>query len=187
MKSSVGRSGPHRGGADPRRHRRGFVWRRSGSPAANPFVRRCATGLPGATNASSISRCIRFATSWAKCASSTRPDSTPQTALAALAPYADSPVELLSRLDAFVATSATTDFATVCYGVLDPSTGTFEYASAGHPPILLVPPGGEPWWLDEAQSPPLYGDDERLRPQATVTIAPGSLIVCYSDGLIERR
>ena len=110
-----------------------------------------------------------------------------RTALAALAPYADSPGELLSRLDAFVATSATTDFATVCYGVLDPSTGTLEYASAGHPPILLVPPGGEPRWLNEAQSPPLYGDDERLRSHATMTIEPGSLIVCYSDGLIERR
>jgi PAS domain S-box-containing protein len=110
-----------------------------------------------------------------------------RTALAALAPYAASPSELLTRLDAFIATTGITDLATVCYGVLDPSTGTFEYASAGHLPILLVPPAGEPRWLNEAQSPPLYGDDERLRPLAAVAVEPGSMIVCYSDGLIERR
>ncbi|HEY4348746.1 MAG TPA: PAS domain S-box protein [Gaiellaceae bacterium] len=110
-----------------------------------------------------------------------------RTALATLAPYADSPGELLTRLDAFIATSGTTDFATVCYGVLEPATGVFEYASAGHPPILLVSPEGETRWLDGAQSPPLCGDDERQRPDARVTLEPDSLLVLYSDGLIERR
>jgi anti-sigma regulatory factor (Ser/Thr protein kinase) len=110
-----------------------------------------------------------------------------RTALAALARYTESPGELLTRLDTFVATAGTTDFATVCYGVLDPATGVFDYASAGHPPILLVSPHGETSWLDAAQSPPLCGDDERQRPEATVTLEPGSLLVLYSDGLIERR
>lgn len=110
-----------------------------------------------------------------------------RTALAALARYTESPGELLTRLDAYVATTRTTDLATVCFGVLDTTTGRFEYASAGHLPILLVSPRGETSWLDQAQSPPLYGEDERTRPDAAVTIEPGSLIVCYSDGLIERR
>ncbi len=110
-----------------------------------------------------------------------------RTALAALARYTDSPGELLRRLDTFVATTDATDFATVCYGVLDPSTGLFEYASAGHPPILLVSPSGEARWLDEAQSPPLYGDDERQRPESKLLLEPSSLLVLYSDGLVERR
>jgi PAS domain S-box-containing protein len=110
-----------------------------------------------------------------------------RTALAALARYTDSPGELLTRLDRFVGTTGTTDFATVCYGVLEPATGVFEYASAGHPPILLVSPQGETRWLDEAQSPPLCGDDDRQRPQAKVILEPTSLLVFYSDGLIERR
>jgi PAS domain S-box-containing protein len=110
-----------------------------------------------------------------------------RTALAALARHTESPGELLTRLDAFVATTGTTDFATVCYGVLDPTTGSFEYASAGHPPMLLVSPRGETRLLDDAQSPPLCGDDVRPRPDARVAVEPGSLIVCYSDGLIERR
>ena len=86
-----------------------------------------------------------------------------RTALAALARYTESPSELLGRLDTFVATTDTTDFATVCYGVLDPVTGVFEYASAGHPPILLVTASGETRWLDEAQSPPIWGDEEHER------------------------
>ncbi len=110
-----------------------------------------------------------------------------RTALAALARYTDSPGELLTRLDAFIATTGATDFATVCYGVLDPATGLFEYASAGHPPILLVSPAGETRWLDEGQSPPMCGDDKRQRPQARLTLEPNSLLVLYSDGLIERR
>ena len=65
-----------------------------------------------------------------------------RTALAALAQHAESPGELLSRLDGFLARARTTDFATVCYAVLDPATGELEYASAGHPPMLLVSPDG---------------------------------------------
>ena len=110
-----------------------------------------------------------------------------RTALSALARYTDSPGELLTRLDAFVAATDATDFATVCYGVLDPATGSFHYASAGHPPILLVPPNGEPRWLEQGRSPPLCGDDERERGQASVKLEPNSLLVLYSDGLIERR
>ena len=110
-----------------------------------------------------------------------------RTALAALARYTESPSELLGRLDTFVATTYATDFATVCYGVLDPVTGVFEYASAGHPPILLVTADGETRWLDEAQSPPIWGDEEHERLQASVTLQPGTMLVLYSDGLIERR
>jgi serine phosphatase RsbU (regulator of sigma subunit) len=80
-----------------------------------------------------------------------------------------------------------TDFVTVCYGVLDPTTGVFEYASAGHPPILLLPPDGSPRWLSDALSPPLFGDERQLRPQAKLVLEPDSLLVLFSDGLIERR
>jgi PAS domain S-box-containing protein len=110
-----------------------------------------------------------------------------RTALTAFAPYADRPGLVLTRLDAFIAGTGVTDFATVCYGVLDPTTGVFEYASAGHPPILLLSPDGSPRWLSDASSPPLFGDERQLRPQAKVVLEPGSLLVFFTDGLIERR
>jgi PAS domain S-box-containing protein len=110
-----------------------------------------------------------------------------RTALAALAEHAVSAGDLLTRLDGFLARTRTTDFATVAYGVLDPSTGVLEYAAAGHPPTLVVSPTGATRWLDEARSAPLTGQDERERPHATTWLEPGSLLVLYSDGLVERR
>ena len=110
-----------------------------------------------------------------------------RTALAALAYHAEGPGELLERLDGFLARSRTTDFATVCYAVIDPATGVLEYASAGHPPMLVVSPAGETTWLDHARSAPLSGDSARVRPQESTLLEPGSLLVLYSDGLVERR
>jgi PAS domain S-box-containing protein len=110
-----------------------------------------------------------------------------RTALAALSEHADGPGELLTRLDGFLARSRATDFATVCYGVLDPISGVLEYASAGHPPMLLVSPAGEPNWLTDGQSAPLYGEGPPVRAQAATVLEPGSLLLLYSDGLVERR
>ncbi len=110
-----------------------------------------------------------------------------RTALAALAQQADSPGLVLSRLDEFLARTRTTDFATVCYAILDPTSGEVEYASAGHPPMLTVSPVGETAWLDDAQSPPLTGYGTGTRPDGAAMLEPGSLLVLYSDGLVERR
>ena len=110
-----------------------------------------------------------------------------RTALAALAEHAEGPGELLVRLDGFLVRHQTTDFATLCYAVIDPATGLVEYASAGHPPMLIVSPAGEISWLDRAQSPPLSGAGDRDRPQGSTLLEPGSLLLLYSDGLVERR
>jgi PAS domain S-box-containing protein len=110
-----------------------------------------------------------------------------RTAVSALAQHSASPGALLSRLDGFLARTQTTDFATVCYAVLDPATGEIEYASAGHPPMLVVSPEGATSWLDGAQSPPLTGLAGGLRRDRSARLEPGSLLVLYSDGLIERR
>ena len=111
-----------------------------------------------------------------------------RTALAALADHAAGPGELLERLDGFLARSKTTDFATVCYAVIDPATGILDYASAGHPPMLVVSPAGETIWLDQAQSgSALAATSPHARPHASTLLEPGSLLVLYSDGLVERR
>ena len=65
-------------------------------------------------------------------------------------------------------------------------------ASSSSPPQVtrrcsLVSPTGETRLLDDAQSPPLDGGDGRDRRQASVVLEPGSLLVLYSDGLVERR
>lgn len=110
-----------------------------------------------------------------------------RTALAALAPHADGPGWLLTHLAEFAAGPDGVDFATACFAILDPSTGRLRYASAGHPPMLVVGPDGESTWLDAAGSPPLFGRAARDRPEAETVLAPGATLVLYSDGLVERR
>jgi anti-sigma regulatory factor (Ser/Thr protein kinase) len=110
-----------------------------------------------------------------------------RSAFAAFAPDAAGPGELLSSLDRFAAGPGGVDFATACYAILDSEARRLTYASAAHPPILVVDPSGRAHWLQGGRSGPLYGalDDERI--EATVALEPGSLVLLYSDGLVERR
>ena len=107
--------------------------------------------------------------------------------LAALAARTSSPGRLLDELDGFARSPQGGDFATVAAAALDPTTGELTYASAGHPPLLVIEPWGAPRWLDEAGSVPLCSFPVDGRPEATTTLAPGSWLVLYSDGLLERR
>ena len=57
---------------------------------------------------------------------------------------------------------------------------------AGHLPPLLVAPDGSVLALDSGGSPPLGTPAEEWA-QSTVDVPPGSLLVLYSDGLVENR
>lgn len=108
-----------------------------------------------------------------------------RTSASTLALYTDSPSELLVRLDHYAQGRHSVEFATVSYAILDPASGLMTYASAGHPPMLVVSPSGDVFWLDEATTRPLYGDPVASRPEAFIVIEPGSLLIGYTDGLIE--
>ncbi len=110
-----------------------------------------------------------------------------RSALAALAPEAEGPADLLTRLDGFAAGPGDVDFATASYAILEPTTGRLRYASAAHPPILVVEPSGDTRWLEGGRSGPLLGAVDEVRGEATVDLEPGSLVLLYSDGLVERR
>jgi serine phosphatase RsbU (regulator of sigma subunit) len=71
----------------------------------------------------------------------------------------------------------------------DPHTGpwTLHWTSAGHPPPLLLPPGGDAQYLEAGQglvlgAPVGAGGG---RPDATHPLPPGSTLLFYTDGLIE--
>ncbi|MFZ0625491.1 MAG: SpoIIE family protein phosphatase [Acidimicrobiia bacterium] len=109
-----------------------------------------------------------------------------RTALAALAIHNDNPSSLLTELDEFVGGPDGTGYATVFYAIVDLDRETVEYASAGHPPGLLVSPDGGTQWLDQGQTEPLLGELP-IRHHASVQLERGSTLVVYTDGLVERR
>jgi PAS domain S-box-containing protein len=110
-----------------------------------------------------------------------------RAAFAAFTLRAGSPAQLLADLDAFAQGPGNCEFATVCCAVLEPVTGELRYASAGHPPMLLVRGEDAPRWLDAAPSVPLGTFAAGDRPEAVVRLEADDLVVLYSDGLVERR
>jgi PAS domain S-box-containing protein len=95
------------------------------------------------------------------------------------------PAEILARVARYSDHLELTDLATVGIGRLDPRTGTLTYASAGHLPPLVVRPDGEPELLWDVRGPVIGVDGER--PEIQATLAPGSTLVLYTDGLVEER
>jgi serine phosphatase RsbU (regulator of sigma subunit)/anti-sigma regulatory factor (Ser/Thr protein kinase) len=104
-----------------------------------------------------------------------------RTAFRAYAFDHDSPADVLRRMSRHVTGDA---LATALCMMFDPYTSELTYASAGHPPSLLV--AGESGGisrLDRASSPPLG----HVVHEATVALPAGATVLAYTDGLIERR
>lgn len=66
-------------------------------------------------------------------------------------------------------------------------TWTLRYASAGHPHALLRTPEGDVELLDAADGLLLGVAPELPRHTATRALRPGSVLLLYTDGLVERR
>jgi serine/threonine-protein kinase RsbW len=107
-------------------------------------------------------------------------------AVRALAPVG-SPREVLERLDQLVDTLPEAAMATLAYGVLDTTDGTFTYACAGHPPPLVIPADGDARLLWDGRSAPLGSSFGGARTEAVDRLEPDDTIVLYTDGLVERR
>jgi PAS domain S-box-containing protein len=75
-------------------------------------------------------------------------------------------------------------FVTAFVGVFDPATSTLTYQSAGHPPPLLRLPTGELIAL-ALGGPPLGLRSREVHETRMQSVPPGSLLVLYTDGLIE--
>lgn len=98
-----------------------------------------------------------------------------------------SPSELLDRLDAFVDSLPDADMTTLVYVELDPSSGRFRYACAGHPPPLVVSATGVSRLLWGARSTPLGRQFRSRRIESIDVLGDAERLVLYTDGLVERR
>src|ERR687886_2137913 len=78
------------------------------------------------------------------------------------------------------------DLTTIVYAVIEPDRDRLSFVNAGHPPPLLVPARGAPRLL-EGVTPPLGVSDLPVHPETVVEFPPGTSVVLYTDGLVERR
>ena len=97
------------------------------------------------------------------------------------------PAMLLEELDAVAELIPDAFCTTVFLAVLDTDSGEFCYSCAGHLPAVLAAPRSGPTLLADARSVPLAVHRKASRPQASVVLPPGSTLMLYTDGLVERR
>ena len=111
-----------------------------------------------------------------------------RTAIHTLAMLELPPAETLQQLDELMQELGVREphFATCIYAIFDAVTGTCELASAGHLPPLLVRPDGSNEFLDVLPSPPLGIGTGPIQSRV-LEIEDGSLLVLYTDGLVEKR
>jgi sigma-B regulation protein RsbU (phosphoserine phosphatase) len=78
-------------------------------------------------------------------------------------------------------------YCTVFYGRLCPAERelTMRYSNAGHPPPLLVHPDGSIDELDDGRGPLAGATHDAHFAEATATLAPGDLLLLYTDGVTE--
>jgi anti-sigma regulatory factor (Ser/Thr protein kinase)/anti-anti-sigma regulatory factor len=90
----------------------------------------------------------------------------------------------LKRTDAFAAQMPALRTATLALAVLDPADGALLYTTCGHPPPLVIGTAGSARYLESTGtgplgtgSPPVLAEDQ---------LAPGEVVLLYSDGLVEQ-
>jgi signal transduction histidine kinase/serine phosphatase RsbU (regulator of sigma subunit)/CheY-like chemotaxis protein len=97
------------------------------------------------------------------------------------------PGELIGRMHQLVHATGTGFASTMAYHVLDPVGGALRYASAGHPPGLVLGAGGPGRYLEVAGSPPLGAGDIAIAPCHEDAIDHAETLLLFTDGLVERR
>jgi HD-like signal output (HDOD) protein len=108
-----------------------------------------------------------------------------QATLRALSGVLDDPGALLAAANDALYESTTPDrFATLFFGVLGPDGRSLRFANAGHNPPLLLRADGTADWL-QAAGTPLGMVPSMAYPVRELDLAPGDVLVAYTDGIVE--
>ena len=94
----------------------------------------------------------------------------------------------LAMHEAVASLDGETLFVTAIVGTYQPESRTFRWINCGHPPPLIVSPGGEWHELDGEATQPLglFAGGRCCGPQEH-QLERGQRVVLYSDGISERR
>ncbi len=94
------------------------------------------------------------------------------------------PAEVAARLNRlFPFDSATGQFTTIVYGILNGPTGEFHYVSAGHPGPVHLPSGADPVVLESEGSPIGLANESYVG--RSIRLRAGDRLYLYSDGIPE--
>ncbi len=96
-----------------------------------------------------------------------------------------SPAESLRRLDIFATRVNGAAGSTCACVVFDWQAGELCWASAGHPPPVVVDGSGARPLAEKLGT--VLGAGAALAPQHSALLPPGASVVLYTDGLVERR
>ncbi|MFH9060776.1 SpoIIE family protein phosphatase [Streptomyces coeruleorubidus] len=108
-----------------------------------------------------------------------------RTAVRAYTTVGQAPEEVMRSTNRLLLDLGADLFASCLYLRLDPAHGRAVMSRAGHPPPLLRRPDGRVRVLDLAGGPLLGIDASAVYPTTEVALVPGSLLVLYTDGLVE--
>lgn len=78
-------------------------------------------------------------------------------------------------------------YVTVFYGILNPSTGNFTFANAGHVPAILLPSSGETCNQLPPTGIPLGLFEDASWQNEITQIVPGTYLILYTDGVLDAQ
>ncbi|WP_436848168.1 PP2C family protein-serine/threonine phosphatase [Streptomyces collinus] len=110
-----------------------------------------------------------------------------RTALRAYATEDPSPARILTRLHRMLRHQQPHLYATAVIARFRPGDPHIVWAAAGHPPALVRTPGGSVRVLDTRPGVMLGMPLDYTYEEHTAELPPGSTLVLYTDGLVERR
>jgi sigma-B regulation protein RsbU (phosphoserine phosphatase) len=99
-------------------------------------------------------------------------------------PSVVTPSRVAERLNRQFPMDRTRQYFTMVYGVIDPSSGRFQYVMAGHPAPVLLPRVGPPAAVTGVGLP-IGMIEEAGFEDESLTLEPGDRLYFYTDGVIE--
>jgi anti-sigma regulatory factor (Ser/Thr protein kinase) len=109
-----------------------------------------------------------------------------QSAVRAYALEGLRPSVVLERTNSFALELERPGMATMLYAIVDAEAGSIRFASAGHPPPLVIAPGGNVSFAEGAPGNPVGAVAFASYDESAFPLEPGSVLVLYTDGLVER-
>jgi hypothetical protein len=107
-------------------------------------------------------------------------------AIRAYAVQGDPPEHILAKLSSLISLEGDGHFATVLCALVDVSEGTVSVANAGHLPPLLIS-SGRAEYVETEVGVPVGVVGEWHYARSTLPAGPGSTLLLFTDGLVERR